>query len=438
MSLIDRFLKIFAPRQAHQDTTVDEMAVLNARRNDASMSLSSSLMADQERRAIVATSRKMYKTDPRARGIIKTLARDAVKGGFKVKVKNNPKAEQAANDLVQRLKLGSLLDDIVRLTLRDGDSFEQIGVTEERLITLLSRMPTLSMHRNSNEQDRFDDPTKAFWLAPENWYGGDKPPEDATFFAEWQIIHVRWDHDEGGRYGSPLFESATGAWKRMSEGELDIAVRRRTRAGMKFLHVLEGAQKEDIDAYKAENQDVLRNPFAAVADFFSNRPGSITAIQGDAQLGQIEDVLHHIRTFWVASPVPMSLLGYGQDLNRDVLEEQKAQYDRALAQVTQWVEDEIVRPLLERQWLLLGYLPESLAYEIAWQVKSTLTAADLRDVADAALRLQALGFPDEAIRTLIGQFLPGIDLESLMGAQPQSDSGRMADEADALLKQAEA
>lgn len=424
MALVDKIRSIF--RRTPQDggpTTSDEMR----RRTAPGNAFLANFAVEQERKAVVLTCRRMYKTDSRARGVIKTVARDAVKGGCLVRVKNNPRAEEEAGALISRLKLASALDDWVRLTLRDGDSLVECGISGAQQITVATRKPTLQMRRNSNESDRFSDPERAYWYADDGWVM-DYPPENALWFADWQIIHARWDHDEGNRYGSPLFESATGSWKRMTEGELDIAVRRKTRAGMKFLHVLDGASGPEVEAYKANNQDALDNPFAAVADFFSNRPGSISAIQGDANLNQIEDVMHHIRTWWVASPVPMSLLGYGQDLNRDVLEEQKAQYDRALEQVTQWVEDELVVPLLERQWLLAGILPEGLDYEIVWKAKSNLTAADLRDVSDAALRLMALGLSQEAVFEIVGRFLPDIDLSALMSA---SEAERMAKEAGA-------
>jgi hypothetical protein len=421
MALIDKIRSIFRrSSQISGTNTADEMH----RQAPAGNAFLANFSTEQEHKAVVLACRKMYKSDPRARGVIKTVARDAVKGGCTVRVKNNPRAEEAAGALIKRLRLNSHLDDWARLTLRDGDSLIEIGVNDAQEIVNATRKPTLQMRRNSNDSDRFDDPERAYWYAPESWVM-DYPPEDALWFADWQIIHARWDHDEGNRYGSPLFESSTSAWKRMTEGELDIAVRRKTRAGMKFLHVLDGATPGEIEEYKAKNQDALDNPFAAVADFFSNRAGSISVVQGDANLSQIEDVMHHIRTWWMPSPVPMALMGYGQDLNRDVLEEQSEQYRRALEQITQWVEDELVVPLLERQWLLAGILPEGLDYEIIWKIKSSLTAADLRDAADAALRLMALGLGQEAVFEILGKFLPGIDLSALAS---ETEAARMGAE----------
>lgn len=430
MGLIDAINSLFGRRSAAIVTTADSQTAASSGAGRATQ-LIERLTSDMERAQTIRTCRLMYKTDPRAKGAIKTVARDAIKGGFRVVVKNNPRAETESNDLVKRLGLTAALDDWVRLTLRDGDSFIEIGVANDRRIGVATRKPTLQMHRASNGADRFDDPARAYWQGSEMWVG-QEPPEDAIWYADWQVIHARWDHDEGSRYGESLFASATGAWKRMKEGEVDISVRRKTRSGMRYIHSLEGAGEADIEAYKEKNKDALNNPFAAISDFFVNKKATISAVQGDAHLAEIGDVMHHIRTWFVASPVPMSLVGYGQDLNRDVLEEQQTQYNRAIEQITEWVEAEFVRPLLERQWLLLGILPEGLDYELEWMSKDPLTAKDISDVADAVLRLQAAGVDGETINSLIRRFLPGVQLGG------ENDAARMAGHADKLRDQVEA
>jgi len=410
MGLTDRISALFTKRSRAQ--VENTLQVENPAIVESSIQALSMFGAEAERVRLVRFCREMYAGDPRVKGILKAIARDVVKGGFQVNCKGNARAEATANALVKRLGLASKLDDWVRLTLRDGDSFLEVGVSAGGEIVDVSRKPTLQMHRHSNTADRFSDPIKAYWWADEAWVG-QQPPGDALWFAEWQIIHARWDHDEGSRYGEPLFASAVKAFKRMSEGETDIAVRRKTRSGMRYLHSLEGAGEAEIEAYKERNKNALESPFAAVIDFFANQRVTVSAIQGDAHLAEIDDVLHHIRTFWVASPLPMSLLGYGQDLNRDVLEEQQEQYERALEQIAEWVEEELVRPLLERQWLLAGILPEGLDYELVWKNKRPITAGDLRDAADAALRLKSLGLPGDVVVSVLGRFLPGIDLSAV-------------------------
>jgi len=393
--------------------------------------------AERDRRSVVRDCRAMYEEDPRAEGVISALARDAVRGGFRVKVttddgrRTTGQAQEIADRLIDRLELGSRLDDWARLTMRDGDAMLEVSVDEGRWIAAVTRKPTLEMHRASDETDRFADPERAFWWSDELW-GGERAPMDAVWFAEWQIVHARWHHDEGSRYGTPLFKSARKPYKRMVEGEYDVAVRRKTRAGMKFLHVLEGASEAEIRAYRAANKDALNNPFAAVADFFTNKAGSISTVQGDARLGEIEDVQHHIRTWWVASPVPMSLLGYGQDLNRDVLAQQKEQYDEAVPNVTGWVEGQFVRPLLELQWLLQGIWPGSLEYEVIWASKKVPTPGDVRDLADALVRLKATGlFSEELLLGVAATVLPNLDVAEALAAL-EAARAAMPDEVDRI------
>ncbi len=418
MALIDRittFIRQLTRSQGAAEqrrTTAEEL-----RRPESVTSMVSRFQVEQGRRAEVEDARKMYREDTRAKGILSTLARDVVKGGFKVKVTDGADvalAQQVADDLIARLDLFSVLDDWVRLTLRDGDTFLENVVDDRSDVVEVTRKPTLGMHRNSNRQDRFDAPTRAYWYSDQLLAVGGEPPQDAIWFADWQITHARWDHDDGERYGRPLLASARTAYKRMTEGELDVALRRKTRSGMKYNHRFpEGTAETTIDAYMERNKATINDPFAAVQDFFGT--AEIDAVQGDARLAEIDDVVHHIRTFWVASPAPMSLLGYGQDLNRDVLEEQKEQYLGALETVTQWTEGQLVKPLLELQWLLKGIWPKGLTYELIWATKRVITPADIRDAADAVARLKVTGLlPDSELLNVLAAVIPTIDVDAAL------------------------
>jgi len=380
--------------------------------------------AERERKDLVHICNRMYEEDPRCEGAINTLARDVVRGSFTVKVQNHHTAGDVAQAMADRLKVETTLDDWVRECFIEGDSLLEVGVSAADEIALVTRKPTLHMRRNSDRTDQFTDPLRAFWYS-ENPIAIVEAPLDAIWFAEWQIIHARWGHRTKRKYGRPLFASAVSAWKRVGEGEMDIAVRRKTRAGMKFLHVVEGADGAALEAYKEHNKAALDNPFAAVTDLFTNKPGSVQVIQGDAKLSEIDDVVHHIETWWTASPTPMALIGYGKDLNRDILEQKLTQYERALDQITQWAEDEFVRPLLEREWLLHGIFPPGLQYEIEWKNKASTSAADLKNVADAIVRFKALSMPDELIWSIVGRYLPWLDLTTILasGQSPIATDG---------------
>jgi len=415
-SLIDRITHLLRRVRGDGAAPAAAMTTEAPPQRSATPEVVTRLQVEHDRRTVVTECREMYRSDTRAEGVVNAVARDAVKGGFRLKVSSATggaaqarRAQEVAEALLARLRLAERLDDYLRLTLRDGDCFLEVVVSDEQEIVGLSRKPTLEMHRHSDRFDRFPDPARAFWWSDAPWSVA-TPARDAIWFADWQVVHARWSHDEGERYGRPLFASARGAWKRTKEGETDVAIRRKTRAGLKFVHALEGASETDLETYKERNKTTLDNPFAAVADFFSNKKTTITAVQGDARLGEIEDVKHHIRTFFVGSPMPMALLGYGEDLNRDVLEEQEEQYRNALEGVATWAQEQFVVPLLELQWLLAGILPETLTYTIQWAHKRPLTPADVVSAADAVARLKATGLlTEETLLRILALALPDFD-----------------------------
>jgi hypothetical protein len=411
---IDRFLRVFRRAQGETAATATTASDGQGRPPTFGEALTR-FRVERGRQPTINEAREMYRDDGRVKSIQQTLARDTVRGGFQVKISEAPEPERAqevADDLIDRLKLFSRLDDWARLTVRDGDTFLEVGVDAQREIVEVTRKPPIGMHRASNRQDRFDDPTRAYWYSDHTW--ATAPPEDALWFADWQIVHARWDHDEGARYGSPLLSAVRAPYKRMTQGELDIAIRRKTRAGMKFVHQFpEGTTNTDIDAYMERNKSALNDPFAAAQDFFGT--ADVKAVQGDANLGQIADVVHHVRTFWAGSPVPMSLVAYGQDLNRDVLEQQQDQYDRALEGVTQWVEDQLVRPLLELQWLLQGIWPAGMQWEIVWASKKVVTPDGVQAAADAVGKLKLTGLlPPEQLLAVLAEMIPTIDIDACL------------------------
>ena len=403
-------------QQRHPPTTTTNQA----NGSSSYSALASRFKVETDRVSRVRLARKMYDEDTRYEGIVDTLARDATKGGFQVEVKNNPEAQREADGLLRRLKLNDRVDDWVRLTLRDGDSFLEPGVTKERDIAEITRKPTLHMRRNSDKTDRFPDPTRAYWYTSEEYM--QQPSGDVLWFPEWQIMHVRWHHDEGSRYGRPLLSSGRKAWRRIDEGETDVAIRRKTRAGMRYLHIVDGDESQ-IEAYKTRNAAALNDVNVALADFFSNKQGSITAIGGDSTIGNIDDLVHHIDTFWIGSPVPKSILGYGKDLNRDVLDQQKEQYDETLDAVVKWVVAQMITPLLELQWLLKGILPEDVDYDISRPTKAIVKPSDILQIAQAAQILRTLQVPENVIAIILARFLPGVTPDMLNFASNEPAAG---------------
>lgn len=369
----------------------------------------SKFQVETGRAAVVKDCRAMYDGDPRVEKMHRDYARDLVRNGFIIQTKDEA-TQQIANDLQKRLNLNQRLEDWLRLSMRDGDSFLELSVDESLTVTDVTRKPTLQVHRSSNSADKFDDPARAFWMADTTYYGGEIPAS-ALWFPQWKIIHARWNHDEEQRYGRPMMKSARKHFKYVEDGELNVAVRRKIGGAQLRQHIIEG-NETDVKAYKEANKASF-GKLAAVVDFFSNKPGGLTVHQGDGNIDKIGDVEHHIATMFTASDEPMELIAYGGNLNRDILGEKKEQYDEILNQGREWTTIEIIQPLLERQWMMQGILPAGVEYKIIWRKAKSLSPADLRDLADAGSRLKILGVKDEIIQLLMASFLRDVDIDLL-------------------------
>ena len=95
--------------------------------------------------------------------------------------------------------------------------------------------------------------------------------------------------------------------------------------------------------------------------------------------------------------------------------EKKAEYEETLSQGREWLTAQVLKPLLERQWLLQGILPETVNYKIIWRTAKNMSAADVRDLGDGLARLRVLGVKEEVIQQLAAMFLRGVDEEMMSG-----------------------
>jgi len=210
-----------------------------------------------------------------------------------------------------------------------------------------------------------------------------------------------------------MMRSARRQFKYVHDGELNVAVRRKIGGAQLRQHVVEGSAA-DVEKYKEDNKLAL-GKLAAVIDFFSNKASSLTVHQGDGNIDRIGDVEHHIATMATASDVPMELMAYGGDLNRDILGEKKDAYEETLNQGREWATVEIIQPLIEREWMMNGILPASVKYKVIWRKAKSLSPTDLRDLADAASRLRILGVKEETIQLILASYLRDVDLEIMSG-----------------------
>jgi hypothetical protein len=124
-------------------------------------------------------------------------------------------------------------------------------------------------------------------------------------------------------------------------------------------------------------------------DYYLNKKGGISAVQGDAALGEIGDVVHLLDTFFAGSPLPKGLMGYIDGMARDILEDLKRDYYEEvdlLQETLSWGYEQAFR----LQLLLKGINPDDEEFTVTFAERRTESPSQ---TVDRMLKWKALGLP---------------------------------------------
>ena len=123
-SLILRFQNLFRRRET---TVTDPVTMVEP--PPRPLAATRLFQVEMDRRSVVTDCRGMYENDTRAQGVIDTLAADAVKDGFTLEVSGRRAAEAQAiaDECLERVGFWENIEDWVRETLNEGDTFLEIS-----------------------------------------------------------------------------------------------------------------------------------------------------------------------------------------------------------------------------------------------------------------------------------------------------------------------
>lgn len=346
------------------------------------------MWVDPELRASIYDVRRMDKLDGRVKRIHNKIATDTVRGGLLLTMPvEDARVRAEWEAFVDRLSLdrpGKLKSD-ARLFAMQGNLPMQWVLDEAGNVVLGVAMPAETFTPITDMNGRFKDVRRA-WKQVSMQTG-----ETLAEFPLWKLTMARLDpdsYDDLGAMGRPFLDASRTGWQKLTMSEEDLVIRRRTRAPQKLSHVLEGASPEEIATYRAE---VEKNASDITTDYYSNKKGGVTVIQGDAQMGEIKDVVHLLDTWFAGSPVLKFLLGYTEGLARDVLEDLKRNYYDDIDHL----QDEIAYVYnegFELHLLLKGINPETAGYCVEFAERRTETPTQ---TTDRMLKWQALGIPPD-------------------------------------------
>ena len=287
--------------------------------------LYASMWVDSERRALVALMRRMDAEDGRVKTVHSRVARDVIKGGLVMQF-DEKGSSSTLKDEWERfehrigLNRSEKLKSDARGLVMEGNLPLQLVLDAGQDVVAAIRMPSDTIMPMVDLGGRFKSPAAAY--EQRDVMTG----KVLATFAAWQLVLCRLDpsnYDDLGAMGRPWLDSCASTWKKLVMTEEDLVIRRRMRAPLRLAHVLEGADEATLLAYR---KSVESEKGDITTDFYLNRKGGVTAVQGDATLGDIGDVAHLLDTFFAGTPAPKGLFGYTDGMARDILEDLKRDY----------------------------------------------------------------------------------------------------------------
>jgi len=348
------------------------------------------MWVDPDLRAAILDIREMDRVDGRVKRIHKRVAESVVKGGLKLKTGSSHKRLiKAWADFERRLGLKNhqKLKSDARGLLMEGNLALQVVIDPTGQVVQCVRMAAETLLPRVNANGTFIDPRKAW--EQYDLTTGIKIAE----YPLWQLETVRLtpdNFDDFGARGRPYLDANRTVWRKLTMTEEDLVIRRRTRAPLRMAHVLEGATKEDLLDYRNKiemDQDQI------TTDFYLNRKGGVSAVQGDANLDQIADVSYLLDTFFAGTPAPKALFGYSEGLNRDILEDLKKDFFEEI-DALQDTQSMAYENIFRLDLLMRGINPDDVEFSVQFAERRTDTP---NQRADLALKHQAMGVPKDMI-----------------------------------------
>lgn len=344
------------------------------------------MWVDPDVRQTILDIRAMDRSDPRVKRVHGRIARDAIKGGLVfTQTEHSETLYREWEDFARRLQLTRVekLKSDARGLVMEGNLPLQIVLDTAYRVVGAIRMPSETILPNVDSSGQFKDVREAHYQV--DVMTGTR----LAAFPLWQLQLTRFDpdnFDDLGALGRPFLDATRTTWRKLQMTEEDLVIRRRTRAPLRMAHTLEGATVSDLEAYR---QAVESDQGQITTDYYLNRKGGVQAVQGDAALDQIADVVHLLDTFFAGAPVPKGLMGYTDGMARDVLDDLKRDYYEevdGLQDTLSFAYEAAFRLHL----LLKGINPDAEAFCIAFAERRTETP---NQTADRALKWQALGLP---------------------------------------------
>ncbi|HQS59987.1 MAG TPA: hypothetical protein PLU16_15620 [Gallionellaceae bacterium] len=354
------------------------------------------MWVDPDLRQSILDVREMDRLDGRVKRIHSKIARDVVKGGLVLLQGIPNKALEAEwKDFQRRLQLHrpEKLKSDARGLVMEGNLPMQWVLDKAYNVVSGVRMPAETILPNVGADGLFKDVQKAY-IQFDVMTG-----TELASFPLWQLTHARFDpdnFDDMGSLGRPFLDASRTTWRKLNMTEEDLVIRRRMRAPLRMAHVLKGASESEIEKYRGQVEKDQTE--GMTTDYYMNKEGGVSAVQGDSNLDQMADIVHLLDTFFAGSPLPKGLMGYTEGMARDILEDLKRDYYDEIDLMQDTISF-VYEAGFRFQLLLKGINPDDEDFKVTYASRRTET---MTQTVDIGLKMKALGYPQGMVYEYMG------------------------------------
>ena len=361
---------------------------------------------------------------------------------------NQSRVKTILEDLEDRVEMQTILPGVCNLALRYGDEYEEPVYNQKGEIVRLKFLNPKAMTRN---EDSFGLLIKdaAFTMIQEGQTRG-------IDFAEWQVIHTRFAHERGNRYGTSFFAPARKYHKYLTVAEDGMLIGLVTRSADQTVYMIPAnknmaqeeaerlirnvARKMKKRSYVDPNSGKLdwrNHPLADNEDIFlltnKENPADVRRLGASNVSNQLPVVEYFQNKMFTATGVPKSYLGLERDVNsKATLSWQDIEYARMIRSIQKAMAG-FQREVYNLQLVALGIEPTKEMYFVDYPPISFVDEEMRMSIEqvrwNVALQAKGIGMPIGWILEKLLQ-LPreevdklSLEMDAMNAAQPQVAPG---------------
>jgi hypothetical protein len=344
---------------------------------DGPAGLYQEMQDDFDRHSVATGAWKAFLSDGRAQAQIEGMAEHATAAdsdGLPYKLtldeeegETDPRADAGfaiVEDTNTRLEMPDEAEAIVIRMALEGDAFRNVRANARGQIVGFDEIPgALEGYTMKKLLDRTTKEHTGWVLLDA------QTRQVVRVYARWEVAHFPWK--KTGNYGRSVLGASRLAFERQWQKEADMTTARHERAYPRVAHRYNAnttpAQLREI-RNEAE-RDRLKRGRGVATDIYSTAEELDLHDPANAALGNIADVEYGERILLTAGRTPKGFLGgYGEAVNRAVLEKQEEAFIRVLSKINGII-SRGYREVFETALLLQGILPDEVPYSFVWTEK---------------------------------------------------------------------